>query len=88
MGVRDDAAIAWDVAHEGAGGTGGGGGRPVQRATITNTLWAFAKMGREPGKGLMRELEALAGTFNARDVAATLWDGCVFSTFHATQERI
>ena len=35
---------------------------------VTNTLWAYATMGREPGAGLMmRELEgraeALAGTF-------------------------
>jgi hypothetical protein len=34
-------------------------------------------MGREPGAGLMRELEgwaeALSGTFNAQDLANTLW---------------
>ncbi len=40
---------------------------------VANTLWAYATMGREPGAGLMRELEgraeALAGTFNAQGVA-------------------
>jgi hypothetical protein len=44
---------------------------------VANTLWAYAKIGRVPGVGLMRELEgraeALAGTFNAQDVANTLW---------------
>ena len=44
---------------------------------VANTLWAYAKMGREPGSGLMRELEgraeAVAGTFNAQDDANTLW---------------
>jgi len=44
---------------------------------VANTLRAYATMGREPGAGLMRELEgraeALAGTFNAQDVANTLW---------------
>jgi len=46
-------------------------------------------MGREPGAGLMRELEgraeALAGTFNSQDVANTLWayatTACLFSIF-------
>jgi len=40
-------------------------------------------MGREPGAGVMRELagraEAVAGTFNAQDVAITLWAACIFS---------
>jgi hypothetical protein len=40
---------------------------------VANTLWAYARMGREPGEGLMRGLEgraqALAGTFNAQEVA-------------------
>ena len=40
---------------------------------VANTLWAYATMGREPGSGLMRVLEgraeALAGTFNAQNVA-------------------
>ena len=39
-------------------------------------------MGREPGAGLMRELEgraeALAGTLNAQNVANMLWAACVF----------
>ncbi len=43
---------------------------------VANTLWACATMGREPGAGLMSELEgrveALAGTFNAQAVANTL----------------
>jgi hypothetical protein len=42
---------------------------------VANTLWAYATMGREPGAGVMREVEgraeALAGTFNAQDVANT-----------------
>jgi hypothetical protein len=45
---------------------------------VANTLWAFAKMGREPGAGLMRVLEgrteAVAGTFNQQSVANTLWN--------------
>ena len=44
---------------------------------VANTLWAYAKMGREPGAGMMSALEgraeALAGTFNAQNVANTLW---------------
>jgi hypothetical protein len=44
---------------------------------VANTLWAYAKMGREPGAGLMRGLEgraeALWDTFNAQIVANTLW---------------
>ena len=44
---------------------------------MANTLWAYAKMGREPGAGVMRELEgraeALAGTFKAQEVANSLW---------------
>ena len=44
---------------------------------MANTLWAYATMGREPGEGMMRGLErraeALAGTFNAQNVANTLW---------------
>jgi hypothetical protein len=43
---------------------------------VANTLWAYATMGREPGAGLMRELEgraeALADTFNEQGVANTL----------------
>ena len=45
---------------------------------VTNSLWAYATMGREPGAGLMmkqleRRAEVVAGTFNAQDVANTLW---------------
>ena len=44
---------------------------------VANTLWAYATMGREPGAGLMRELEgraeAMTGTFNTQNVANTLW---------------
>ena len=40
---------------------------------LANTLWAYATMKRQPGKGLMRALEgqtaAIAGTFNAQNVA-------------------
>ena len=57
---------------------------------VTNTLWAYAKMGRAPGSGLMRELEgraeAVAGTFNAQEVANTLWAVCLFSIFCTHQE--
>ena len=45
-------------------------------------MWAYATMGREPGAGLMGQLEgraeSLAGTFNAQDVAISLWAACVF----------
>ncbi len=38
---------------------------------VANTLWAYATIGREPGLGLMRELdgrsERLAGTFKAQE---------------------
>ena len=44
---------------------------------LANTLWAYATMKCQPGKGLMRALEgqteAIAGTFNAQEVANTLW---------------
>ena len=44
---------------------------------LANTLWAYATMKGQPGKGLMRALEgraeAVAGTFNAQNVANTLW---------------
>ena len=44
---------------------------------VANTVWAYATMKRQPGKGLMRALEgqtaAIAGTFNAQDVANMLW---------------
>jgi len=50
---------------------------------VANTLWAYATMVREPGAGVMRELEgraeALAGTFNAQDVVNTLWGVCVIA---------
>ena len=44
---------------------------------VAKTLWAYARMGREPGAGLMPELEEraeeLAGTFTAQNVANRLW---------------
>jgi len=44
---------------------------------VGKTLWVYATMGREPRVGLMGELEgraeAVACTFNAQDVAITLW---------------
>jgi uncharacterized alpha-E superfamily protein len=43
----------------------------------TNTLSAFATMGRKPGEQLMGQLEgraeAISGEFNSQDVANTLW---------------
>jgi hypothetical protein len=43
---------------------------PQTHLSVSNVLWAFATMRREPGEGLMRVLEgraeALAGTFNAQ----------------------
>jgi hypothetical protein len=52
-----------------------GGTLNAQR--VSNTLWAYATMRREPGAGLMRVLEgraeALAGSFNAQCVANMLW---------------
>ena len=42
---------------------------------VSNTLWAYATMRQEPGKGVMMVLEgraeALASTFNEQDVANT-----------------
>jgi hypothetical protein len=75
VGVCDDGAEAWGGLDEGAGG-----GRRRLRARSTRvgkTLWVYATMGREPRVGLMGELEgraeAVACTFNAQDVAITLW---------------
>ena len=52
-------------------------GRHVQGAGSVHMRWANATMGREHGAGVMRVLErkaeAVAGTFNAQDVANTLW---------------
>jgi hypothetical protein len=54
---------------------------------VANTLWAYAKMERTPGAGLMRVLEgraeALANTFNAQDGANTLWAACVLAVLRA-----
>ena len=48
-------------------------------AAHANTLWAYATMGREPGAGVMRELEgraeAVAGTSNAQNVEMRRWGG-------------
>jgi len=48
-----------------------------QAQGVANTLWAYAKMGREPGEELMRALEgraeATAESFGAQGVANTLW---------------
>jgi hypothetical protein len=58
---------------------------------VANTLWAYATMGREPGAGVMRVLEgraeALADTFNARNVANTLWAACVYAILRAFEEE-
>ena len=52
-----------------------------------NTLWAYAKVEREPGARLVRVLEgraeALADTFNAQEVANTLWAACVLAVLRA-----
>ena len=44
---------------------------------VANTLWAYVRMGQEPGAGLMRVLEgrseAVAGTFKKQELANTLW---------------
>jgi hypothetical protein len=44
---------------------------------VANTLWAYAKMGREPGERVMMLLEGRVGEvvreYNAQDVANTLW---------------
>jgi hypothetical protein len=51
---------------------------------VAHILWAYAKMERKPGAGLMRLLEvqaeAVAGTFKAQNVSNTLWA-------YATMER-
>ena len=42
-----------------------------------NPLWAYERMGREPGGGVRRGrgggAEAVVSTFNAQDAANTLW---------------
>ena len=44
---------------------------------VANTLWAYASLGRDPGKGLLHALERraleTAGEFNSQEVANTLW---------------
>ena len=49
-------------------------------------------MGRVPGAGVMRELEgraeAVAGSFNAQDLANTLWAAWVFSVFRSPWEEV
>jgi hypothetical protein len=47
------------------------GGGHVQQQNVANTPWADATIGREPGKGVMRELEgrSVSGTFTAQGVA-------------------
>jgi hypothetical protein len=59
---------------------------------VANTLKANATMGREPGAGVMRELEgraeAVAGTFNAQEVANTLWAACGFPSFAPLRNEV
>jgi hypothetical protein len=59
---------------------------------VTNTLWAYATMGRAPGAGVMWELEgraeAVAGSFNAHGVANTLWAVCVLSIFAPSRKKV
>ena len=59
---------------------------------VTNTLWAYATMGRAPSAGVMRGLEgraeAVAPTMKAQEVANTLWAACVFSALCAGEETI
>jgi hypothetical protein len=54
--------------------------RPAPAGHLANTLCAYATMGREPGAGLMREVEgraeALAGTFNTQEVLTLVWLSC------------
>ena len=44
---------------------------------VANTLWAYARMGWEPGAGVTKVLkgrsEALAASFKTQDVANMLW---------------
>ena len=55
---------------------------------MSNTLWAYATLGRAPGEELLRRLEAraaaVAESFNAQDVSNTLWSisslGVLFSS--------
>ena len=53
------------------------GGISEHEQDVTNTLWAYATMGREPGEGPMRALEEgarrLAGSFQAQGLTNTLW---------------
>ena len=45
-------------------------------------------MGREPGEGMMRELEGRAGTFKAQDVAISLWSAGVIALLCAPGQVI
>jgi hypothetical protein len=44
---------------------------------VANTMWAYATRSREPGEGMMRELEGLteevACMFNTQVMANTMW---------------
>jgi hypothetical protein len=77
VGVCDDGAGTRGGIDEGSRVAVGGASRHVYLQNVSNTLWAYATMGREPGKGLMRVLkgraEALADTFNAQDVSNEMW---------------
>ena len=57
-----------------------------------NTLWAYATMGRAPGAGLMKALEgraeAVEGTFNAQNVANTLWLRVCFPFFAPIRKEV
>ena len=73
---------------EGGGGPGGGvgggvgGGAETVAGTfnaqaVANTLWAYARMGQEPGADLRRRLEErilqLVEDFTSQDIADTRW---------------
>ena len=77
VGVCDDGAGAQGGLDEELEGRAEAVAGPFKAQEVANTLWAYARMGREPGAGAMRELEgraeALAGTFIAKNVANTLW---------------
>jgi hypothetical protein len=55
---------------------------------VSNTLWAFAKLARTPGAGLLQQLEARASAvaqdFNPQEVSNTLWAFSLF--FHHLTE--
>ena len=63
--IRNDTRADSDEGAEGAGKARVG---RVNARRAANTLWAHVIMGRDPGEGLMRELEGQAEALHAQGV--------------------